>query len=233
MYALDVRGVQVQLLPEKAAFMPSIGGLLVSDVHLGKAETFQAFGIPIPNPVNAENLAMLLTLCEQYAPDHLFILGDLFHSPYALTENVIRDWVDFVNAVNTEVHLIVGNHDRSIRSDLENLLIQCYPDNLFVGDVCLSHEPMERSDDNNDNLLSKILNICGHVHPCVRLRSPTDDLRLPCFYLEEQAHRLTLPSFGAFTGGYEVNASPGNHAYAIADNTIIPFESPLLREEYP
>lgn len=230
MYELDVRDVQIQLLPQKAAFVPSIGGLLVSDVHLGKSETFQAFGIPIPNQVNSENLARLLNLCEQYTPDHLFILGDLFHSPHALTENVIRDWVDFVNAVDAEVHLIVGNHDRSILGDLENLLIQCHSKSVAVGGMCFSHEPMERSGD-DDASLSTILNICGHVHPCVRLRSPTDDLRLPCFYLEEQAHRLTLPSFGAFTGGYEVSASPGNHAYAIADNTIVAFESPLLHEE--
>ncbi|MEM9447795.1 MAG: ligase-associated DNA damage response endonuclease PdeM [Cyanobacteria bacterium P01_E01_bin.6] len=223
-YCLDVNGVQVQLLPQKAIFIDSIKSLLVSDVHLGKSETFQAFGVPIPKQVNHESLDRLKTLCLRLEPEHLFILGDLFHSPFALVEEVVDSWIQFVKAAHTDIHLIIGNHDRNLIDALENLLIHCYPSSVDIGGVRLSHEP-EPFGTNDQEQGHRRLNICGHIHPCIRLRTRLDDLRLPCFYLEEQANRLTLPSFGAFTGGFEVSLTLGTQAYAIAEETIIPFES--------
>ena len=223
-YELNINDVQIQLLPQKAVFINDMNSLLVSDIHLGKAETFQAFGVPISNRTNHDTLTRLVTLCQQCEPEHLFILGDLFHSQLALSEYVIESWVNFVNEINLDIHLIVGNHDRSIANDLSNLLIHCYLDSVDIGNVRLSHEPDPLSN-THCSLANQRLNICGHVHPCVRLKTQLDDLRLPCFYLEEQANRLTLPSFGAFTGGFEVNLSSSNHAYAIAENTIVAFDS--------
>ncbi|MEB3210072.1 MAG: ligase-associated DNA damage response endonuclease PdeM [Leptolyngbyaceae bacterium] len=232
-HCLRFNDSQVWLLPEKAIFIEDIKGLLVSDVHLGKAETFQRFGIPISSSVNQTSLSRLLKLCHHLKPEHLFILGDLFHSPLALVEEVIEPWVAFVNAVQLEIHLIVGNHDRGMVDDLENLFMHCHTSAIALGDFRLSHEPdpfsQQHSSPKNRSQKKRPkpqpLNICGHVHPCVRLKTRLDDLRLPCFYLEEQVSRLTLPSFGAFTGGFEVDLSPATCAYAIADETIIPFES--------
>ena len=50
---------RLRLLDDKALYLPDEEALLVSDVHLGKAETFQSFGIPIPNQMNEENLDRL------------------------------------------------------------------------------------------------------------------------------------------------------------------------------
>ena len=44
--------------------------------------------------------------------------------------------------------------------------------------------------------------ICGHVHPCVKIGDGRDKLRLPCFALKSKL--LLLPSFGELTGGYEL-----------------------------
>ena len=38
-------GQRLQLLDDKALYLPEVDTLLVSDVHLGKAETFQSFGM--------------------------------------------------------------------------------------------------------------------------------------------------------------------------------------------
>jgi len=222
-HCLTIGDHQVWLLPEKAVFIDDMNSLLVSDVHLGKSETFQAFGVPISSSVNHESLTQLLKLCRRLEPEHLFVLGDLFHSPFAIVEEVVEQWVAFVNAIESDVHLILGNHDRGMASDLKNLLIQCYTSAIDIGHFRLSHEPEPFARDRRQST-HPYLNICGHVHPCIRLRTQLDDLRLPCFYFEEQASRLTLPSFGAFTGGFEVRLGQGNRAYAIAEETIIPFE---------
>ncbi|MBW4583154.1 MAG: ligase-associated DNA damage response endonuclease PdeM [Tildeniella nuda ZEHNDER 1965/U140] len=212
---ITVLGTELQLLPEKAIYVEHLQMLLVSDVHLGKSETFQAAGIPISNRVNQDSLDRLQALCLKMQPKTLIILGDLFHSRFSLVKEVLDGWSRFLDAIDLEVKLIIGNHDRALINSLSQLSITCFTDALQCDRLLLSHEPCSQP---------KALNICGHIHPCVRLRTKLDNLRLPCFYLEQQQKRLVLPSFGAFTGGYEVELKPGSTAYVIAENTVVAFE---------
>ena len=212
-------GSQLRLLPEKAIYIEGLRSLLVSDVHLGKSETFQSWGIPIPNMINQETLDRLQTLCHTLEPETLFILGDLFHSKFALVNEVLEHWSDFLKRVKADVKLIVGNHDRGLIEALKPLSMQCFTNATQIDNLVLSHEPSPQHN---------CLNICGHVHPCVRIKTKLDNLRLPCFHLEKSQNRLTLPSFGEFTGGYEISLASDAIAYVVAENAIIPFEGRLF-----
>jgi DNA ligase-associated metallophosphoesterase len=211
---VTIAGVNLQLLPERAIYIESLNSLLVSDVHLGKSETFQAKGIPISNQVNQQTLERLQDVCFTCQPKKLFILGDLFHSRLALVDPVLLVWERFLQKIEAEVYLIVGNHDRPLISTLKSLSIHCIPDAIQLDNLVLSHEPFSQEN---------CLNICGHIHPCVRIRTRLDQLRLPCFYWERSHNRLTLPSFGEFTGGYEVALDGKSMAYLIAEGEVIPF----------
>jgi DNA ligase-associated metallophosphoesterase len=214
MYSLPLLGNTLHLLPEKAIDLPEHRALLVSDVHLGKSETFQSLGIPIPNGVNQTTLDRLQNLCLHHQPDHLFILGDLFHSRYALVDEVIDAWMKFVQSIHADVKLIIGNHDRALVSTLQQLSIQCITDAIQVNNLILSHEPY---------FGSGCFNICGHIHPCVRISSKSDTLRLPCFYVDHSRQQLILPSFGEFTGGADLPLKSGTTAYVVVENAVIPF----------
>lgn len=214
MHSITVLGNQLQLLPEKAVYVPQLKMLLLSDVHLGKSETFQALGIPVPNAVNKSTLDRLYTVCSNYDLEYVFVLGDLFHSKYALVDEVLGPWIEFTQSVKASVKLIIGNHDRNFIPKLEQLSINCIFDAIQIDNLVLSHEPEPRS---------SCLNICGHIHPCVRIKSRLDYLRLPCFYFEHTQNQLILPSFGEFTGGYEVPLKTGTTAYVIAEDSVIPF----------
>jgi metallophosphoesterase superfamily enzyme len=48
-------------------------------------------------------------------------------------------------------------------------------------------------------------------------------LRLPCFYLEHHKNLLILPSFGEFTGGYEVELKQNATAYVVVENSVLAF----------
>ncbi len=202
------------LLPEKAVYLPQQSALLVSDVHLGKSETFQHFGIPIPSQVNQATLQRLQQAQHRTQAEHLFILGDLFHARAGMVDEVIDDWLKFLAATQLEAHLILGNHDRPLAAELSQFSLTCYTEPIELDAMLLSHEPMP---------FDNVLNVCGHVHPCVQLGGQGDRLRLPCFYWEAALKRLTLPSFGDFTGGYTVSLSAETTAYAIADETIVAF----------
>ncbi|MGB3292290.1 MAG: ligase-associated DNA damage response endonuclease PdeM [Phormidesmis sp.] len=207
---------RLQLLDDRALYLPAEEALLVSDVHLGKAETFQSMGIPIPNAVNEENLERLRSLLSQTHPKRLFILGDLFHSARSLVPEVLISWDNFLKGTAVETTLIVGNHDRKLVSALPPLAMDYQIEAVTLGSFLLSHEPEPPH--------KAALNICGHIHPVVRLRSRTDSLRLPCFFVEHDHRRLTLPSFGEFTGGYEVTLQRNTCAYVTCEGEVIAFQ---------
>lgn len=215
MHTISILGVNLQLLPQRAIYLEQLGTLLVSDVHLGKSETFQAAGIPIPSQVNHQTLERLQTLCHQFQPQQLIILGDLFHARSGLTPAVLQSWANFLQTIQIPVRLIVGNHDRPLLPRLKDLSMECCPESITVDHLIFSHDPQPQKGH---------LNLCGHLHPCLRLKSRLDRLRLPCFYLERSPHLLILPPFGEFTGGHEVTLKKGTAAYVVAESAVIPFE---------
>jgi len=214
---ISLFGLRLQLLDDKALYLPDAKVLLVSDIHLGKAETFQSFGIPISNQVNQENLDRLRSLCQKLKPKQLFILGDLFHSKKSLVPEVLIDWDNFLKEIKAKTTLIVGNHDRRLISSLPPLAMKAQAEAVTLGPIMLSHEPELQH--------LSTLNICGHIHPVIKLRSATDSLRLPCFFVERDQKRLTLPSFGEFTGGYEVELAENTCAYVTCEGEAIAFQN--------
>ena len=213
---IQLFGQRLRLLDDRALYLPDIEALLVSDVHLGKAETFQSLGIPISNAVNTENLDRLRSNLTQTQAKNLFVLGDLFHSKRSLVPDVLVDWDNFLKETGVETSLIVGNHDRRLISALPPLPMDYHAGAVMLGSFLLSHEPETKH--------AAALNICGHIHPVVRLRSPTDSLRLPCFFVEHDQKRLTLPSFGEFTGGCEIELVSNTCAYVVCEGEAIIFE---------
>jgi DNA ligase-associated metallophosphoesterase len=211
---LTVGPTQLQLLPERAVYIEAWGGLLVSDLHLGKAETFQHYGLPVSSQVNVATLERLESLCDRYKPDSLWILGDLFHGREGLTDGVIDAWLSFLQATQVQARLILGNHDRGLQDRLSQLSVDCFVDAVEIEGIVLSHEP---------GVGSNGITICGHIHPCWRLQMGGDRLRLPCFHWQARQHRLTLPSFGEFTGGYDITLAVGDVAYVVADEAVVKF----------
>ena len=211
MHTITLLGNQLHLLAEKAIYLPHSRSLLVSDVHLGKSETFQAAGMPIPNAINQATLTRLQHLCDRHQPAQLLILGDLFHSRLALVNEVMQAWQQFLAHIQIPVSLLVGNHDRALGPQLEQCGIHCIPEALQLPNLVLSHHPHPSPQQ---------LNICGHIHPCVRLKTRLDNLRLPCFYLQQNT--LILPSFGDFTGGYEMPLAANTTAFVVVENTVLP-----------
>lgn len=214
-----LQGEELTLL-DRAVYVPKYGALLLSDVHLGKAETFQMAGVPVPNQVNGETLERLRSHCKQVLPQQILILGDLFHSRQGMVAEVENAWAQFLKDTDANVTLIMGNHDRAALAPTFDMAYSSDP--VSLGKLLLSHEPIIKT----DNLPNNHLNICGHVHPVVQLQSSIDKLRLPCFYHEHQLQRLTLPSFGSFTGGYEVTIGRGRTAYLMLEGSLMILESP-------
>ena len=94
------------LLGQKALWRPAGGELFVADLHLGKAEVFQACGIPLPSDGDRETLGRLEALCAMWQPTEADHFGRLIHGPLGLTERLQADLQTLDQRLNTNVVLV-------------------------------------------------------------------------------------------------------------------------------
>jgi DNA ligase-associated metallophosphoesterase len=205
---VDWHGHGLQLLPQRALWDPQQRLLLLADLHLGKAESFQASGVPLPSDGDLDNLNRLLDLATRLRPAAVVVLGDLIHGPLGLTAELRQKLAALPQLLGCPLRLVGGNHERG--SWIEGLTAE--PPQQ-AGPLWLSHDPSTPPQPG-------LLNVCGHLHPVALLGQGADRLRLPCFALDRRQRRLLLPAFGSLTGGYPCPA--GLQRWGIADGQVLP-----------
>jgi len=216
---LDWGEERLEMLPERALWLPQRRWLLLADVHLAKAEHAQALGVPVPSDGGRADLERLAGLGCRLKPRRLFILGDLVHHPRAVTAALEEQLCRTLRDLACPVTWIEGNHDRQrplagLRGEVSQRR----------GGLWLSHAPEAppRGD---------WLNVCGHVHPVAVLAGAADRLRLPCFALVEHPPRLVLPAFGCLTGGQPASGIAAQ--WVVADGSVLRWPSPRRRWPRP
>ena len=185
----------LEMLPSRALFIPGTKDLLISDIHLGKAEYFQQNGIPLTNNSDENNFTRIKTIVKKYSPNKLIILGDLFHSKFSIDETLQKKVENLPGLLKTNIELVLGNHD--LGCNIKNIKVFDMKKNKKI---IFSHEPVNFSD-------NETLNICGHYHPKLYLKNNGDKLSFRCFAMDMKKNILYLPAFGDLTGGYPCKKS--------------------------
>ncbi|UJP67064.1 ligase-associated DNA damage response endonuclease PdeM [Mongoliitalea daihaiensis] len=204
-------GIDFQLLPEKALFIPEDKCLLLADTHFGKAAHFRKAGIPIPESLHQEDLLIIEKLLNTWRPSHVYFLGDLFHSDLNESWFALEDFLD--QFPETCFTLIKGNHDILPPAIYQSTRWEIVPEKLELGKLVLTHEPMK------DVPLTKF-NLCGHIHPGIRLHgNGRQRISLPCFFISP--NQLILPAFGRFTGLHILPCTKNNQAYVVTGKKVV------------
>ncbi|MBC7419185.1 MAG: ligase-associated DNA damage response endonuclease PdeM [Bdellovibrio sp.] len=213
---LELSNEEIHLLPEKAFYWPKEKILGLSDVHIGKAESLQSFGIPIPSGPHLEDLANLEKLIEKTQAKSVFVLGDWIHQKNSWSPNILKDLDTFFNKhKNLNWTLLIGNHERGSIEYLKKYPFKIIEDAYAKPPFLFTHGHLQARAEN-------LFQIQGHIHPVIRIKEGSTRLRLPCFVLDQNS--LTLPSFGSLTGGYEVSHQKNRRFFATAEKTV--FEVP-------
>lgn len=201
----------LHLLPEKAIWIETTRTLFIADLHFGKAAHFRKSGIPIPEPIHLNDLQRIKSLIEKYFPIDFYILGDLFHSDWNEQWELLNSYLG--SFVQTRFHLIKGNHDVLSPIAYQQSLFEIHENPVELGNLFLTHEPSEEIPEGK-------LNLCGHLHPGVRLRGKgRQSIRISCFHLSES--QLILPAFGEFTGLALVKRKPKDQIFGISGEKVI------------
>jgi uncharacterized protein len=188
-------GTRLELLPQRAAFLPEHHTLLVADAHVGKAVSFRRLGVPVPAGTTGETLARLDAALAATAAQRIVFLGDFLHSARSLaagTLAAVQAWRDRHAAL--ELLLVRGNHDHHAGDPPASLRMRAVDEPFALGELRLCHHPQA---------VDGAYVFAGHLHPCTVLGGRAlQRLRLPCFHFGPRCG--VLPAFGAFTGMHAV-----------------------------
>lgn len=210
-----VAGERLVLLPERAAFWPAGGTLLLADPHFGKAATLRAAGLPIPGGTTTADLDRLSVALGATGARRLVVLGDLFHARAgrraARTLAALARWRD--RHATLDALVVRGNHDRHAGDAPAELGFEAVEAPFVLGPFVLHHEPPAEA--------TAAYALAGHVHPAVMLTEGgrRGALRLPCFWFGPRVG--VLPAFGSTTGLATVRPAPGDAVFVVADGEVV------------
>ena len=209
---IDVAGERLALLGDRAAYWEREGTLLVADPHFGKAASFRAAGVFVPETTTDATLARLDVLLRDTGATRLVFLGDFLHA----REGRHPRTIDALNAwrrthAGVVMTLVRGNHDAKAGDPPRELDIECVTAPLLLAPFALVHHPTP---------VEGHYAIGGHIHPGAVLGGRgRQKLFLPCFWFGAAVG--VLPAFGEFTGLAEISPASGDRVYVAADGEVV------------
>lgn len=210
-------GEELTLFPDRALLWNRTQSLIIADPHFGKAATFRAAGIAIPEGTTGTDLLRLDALLSCTGARRLLILGDFFHAAPGRADGgsvstALGQWR--TRHSDLEIVLIRGNHDLHAGDPPEEWNIRIVPETLNEYPFLFCHD-RDTQEGNPDHYV-----MSGHIHPAVRLRDRTGaGLCLPCFHFGRRS--ALLPAFGSFTGNAVIRPRPGDQVFVIGEDTIV------------
>lgn len=208
---INIRETEIRLLSQRAIYFVQYKILVIADMHLGKLLHFRKKGIFVPAITINEDLETMQSLIEEYKPNELVFLGDLFHS------ELNSECDSFLNKIalfpQIKFTLTKGNHDIIPEEFFNNAQVEIVDEKLLNNKIALRHQlPTNPEQDT--------FYIIGHVHPgYVIQHKARQTFRLPCFY--QFGNVFILPAFGKFTGLFIPEFSEEGTNYVIINDEVI------------
>jgi hypothetical protein len=208
---IEVRGERLQLDPCGAVWWPRLRTLIFSDLHFEKGSSYARGGQFLPPYDTRATLLRMAAAVARHAPSRIVALGDSFHDPDAAERLGLEERARLaVLAQGLEWVWITGNHDPRPPAWLGGEVAE----EITLGPLTLRHEPRGAEGE-----------IAGHLHPCARVSRWGRSVRRRCFVSDGE--RMILPSYGAYTGGLDVEEAPiatlfrqGFHTYMLGRERV-------------
>ncbi len=209
-----IEGIAFQLFADRGLYWPAQRTLFIADTHFGKDATFRRSGIPVPAGSTETTLAAIDRMLNTSGATCLIILGDMFHARSSLSPSTVESLDAFFGRhADVCFKLILGNHDRHIRSLPAAWPIGILQPGEIIENVVLTHEPGFVPD-------TASLLLCGHIHPSIRIGTRSDRLgKIGCFWLSNRC--LVLPAIGDFTGTHAITPAKDDKIWLVVEDNIV------------
>ncbi len=184
-YEFTLSDEKLVATPSGALWLPDHATIVVSDLHLGKANRIaRREGRLTPPYETLETLTRLSDVLETHRPRTVICLGDSFDDDLAVKQ-ISEDERAAITALMAGRRWIwiAGNHD---------------PAPTELGGAHLAEHAIGSLTFRHIAETGATGEVSGHYHPKVRMRG-----RRPCFLAD--GNRVILPAFGVYTGGLLVS----------------------------
>ena len=209
---LEIANETLHLLPERALYWPRTDTLFIADPHLGKAATFRAHAIPLPEGTTNAELTRLTQALTRTGAQKLIILGDLLHAAKGREPAVldaVSAWREQHAALS--LYLVRGNHDRHAGDPPAEWRMELVDGPTPGPHWVLNHEPLEPEQG---------YALVGHLHPAVQLTGKgRQSLKLPCFCFGAKCG--VLPAFSAFVDHGTIRPREGDQVFVVTDTQVM------------
>jgi DNA ligase-associated metallophosphoesterase len=221
--AVEVAGEALTLLPERAVYWERRKTLLLADPHFGKAATFRANRIPVPEGSLQADLTRLTLALERTNAETLVVLGDLLHTAKGRDRETLDTVCGWREAhPDVQIVLVRGNHDRHAGDPPDEWHMTCVDAPYTILPFIFTHHPVEAQ-------TGYVL--AGHIHPLAQIAGKGKQLvKLPCFWFGQRCG--ILPAFGSFIDGSAVQPAPQDRIFVIAGEAVLPFRGTSHGSEY-
>jgi DNA ligase-associated metallophosphoesterase len=210
---IAVREEEFELLPDRCLYWPSQKLLVVADVHLGKAETFQQQGLWLPADPSGQDLSTLSKVIAGKSVRQVIFLGDLVHSMAGVTGEILDDFERWMRNFDVQIRVVVGNHDVGLAKRWPTAWEQAtLCDHVRFGEFIFQHQPVSLPGPEGEFYW------VGHVHPMISLQKGPDRVRLPGFVIS--GFQGLLPAFSSLSGGYDVPFSSDDHVFVAGNGRV-------------
>ena len=161
---------ELHLTPHRAAYWPAAHTLIISDLHLGKADTLAVsgalgFNADLSLRVLQEDLARLARAFKATDAQRLLIVGDLLHAPIGVTDALLAAVAAFKAEHPVPWLLVRGNHDSKINRVADAWNLDVHDERYTEAGLTFEHIPPSAPP-------SGQFTISGHEHPAVTLAGP-------------------------------------------------------------
>ena len=209
---LTIANETLHLLPERALYWPRTQTLFIADPHFGKAATFRAYGIGLPEGTTNAELQRLTQTIERTGAQKLIILGDLLHAAKGREGALlaaVREWR--AKQADLAIYLVRGNHDRHAGDPPADWQMEMVDGPTPGPYWVLNHEPLEPASG---------YALVGHLHPAVQLTGKgRQSLKLPCFWFGAKCG--VLPAFSAFVDHGTIQPRQGDQVFVVTENQVL------------
>ncbi len=178
---------------DRAVYLPEVDGLVLADLHLGRAARSR---VELPPGERAGIVDRLRALLDRFEPGEVVLAGDVLDAFSTVPDGVreaLRTIQSAVGEAGADLTLVTGNHDPMV-GELVESVDEYRLDGSTV--VCHGHVTPEGRGDRY---------LIGHDHPAIVI----EGRRRPCFLLEQGGYEggdvVMLPAFNQLLAGTPVN----------------------------
>ena len=204
-------------------YLPSLGMLVLADLHLGFEEEAASQGYYIPRVQLKRSLEILRSALDETGAEWVVFAGDVKHCFSRLLRSERRELEElfgFLRGRGVRVTVVRGNHDNYLPIVAKKFGVEVVRELYVEGYLIIhGHKRPGGGYPGRVNVL-----IMGHEHPSIRLRDKLGYIaKMPCFltgvYKPLGARLVVLPAIGQYQTGTSVTLDPSTYL------------SPLLRED--